>query len=604
MATRNWAPVSASTDMNAVANYDGSGSLTGEDLVFNASANNVIATASLSVASVTIGVSCTGNFTVNTAFTLTISGNFDCTNYTKTVGGTGALSIGGNFTLGTGITAFSVSGITTFTGTPTVNMGGKSHTVGRMVFNGNATINAATTSTINRITLHAGSTYTITAGTTLTITTFTAGDWSGTAGNLVTLVSSSGGTTAALKFTAQPTCSYISVTDIDSTASATVPLAFDGTSVHGSNVSGWRFDSVYYCDVAAAGTNDGSSQTNAWTNITSYTNVARCCNDTCYCKVGTQIIASAGTLLNLFNSGSAIGGYINVIGCDTNWVPKAGQFTIQGKAGDLPVDLLNIGAIKYWNFENITFDAATTQLVHSTANYMQFHRFYKCRFINSSGIGISLGTTAYDNIYDNCDFQNNTGIAMSTVVLSIVQNCKFIGNGAGITSASATCNPIVKNCIFHANSDDDISSTGASPIIILGNIFNGNIGGSCLKLADASVASWIYFNKFTSANQYGIEVVAASDCSNVEDYNYFFGNGQGARLNCDTGANSVNGADAGVVSVALDDFRTNLATLLRRIPLNLDWDLATASQRNICYPTAGLPPDDEVKHLFNKLFNE
>ena len=601
MATNTWNPPDTSTDMNKAANWSLGAISSTDDLVFDATkANNATATTGLAVASITIASTYAGVFGL-AAFTHTLTGYF-----TDNRTGTGAwsaststiLNVGGNFTkLGNG----SGSIITiNLTGNPTVtsSANGTHFTRANFVCSNNVVFAGGSTS-INRLKCAANKSITFLAGATYTMVNYTANDWSGAAGNLVTWLSSTPNTVYNIILLVVATASYISITDCNAVSSTSLLTVSDGTSVRGTQNSGlilWDAAQMsFYCDPAAVGTEIGLSWTNAWTSINSYLTVYRCYGDNCYAR-GLQNIASAGPIPTLVIDGSAVYGGFSIIGCAANGVARTGQFTIQGKGGDLPVDLLNMAAMDRWTFENITFDAATTQLIHFAGTSVDIN-FIKCRFINSSGIGVVGVATAggYVN-YILCDFQNNTGKAVSPAVTSLFIGCEFISNtGGGIFDGLNTNENIIAIfCIFHANGDDDISIGYTSANVILCSNFNGNLGGSCIKMVDAEVGMRMFFNKFTSANQYGIEVVTASDTANKEDYNYFYNNLQDARLNCATGLNSVAATIDGNIATSLDDFRTSFISQLRRISLNMDWHLATNLQKNIIYPTAGLPPSDRI----------
>ncbi|MDD5527631.1 MAG: hypothetical protein PHO56_01490, partial [Patescibacteria group bacterium] len=117
------------------------------------------------------------------------------------------VSIGGNVTLASAGTFTTTGSKFVFTGTPTITANGKS-------FPSSAFYNGATFSdnvTFARATTTPGKTYSF--GKTFTLTSYTAGDWNGTAGNLVTLQSTSTGNHWNFANPAGMTVNYVAVKD-------------------------------------------------------------------------------------------------------------------------------------------------------------------------------------------------------------------------------------------------------------------------------------------------------------------------------------------------------------------------------------------------------
>jgi len=115
MATRTWSSA-ASTDLNDVANYSGSGAfLTTDDLVFdNTSVVNATATESLSVNSVTVAATYSGNMTFS-GYSIT------CANGNVSFDGIGTLNLGNGITMSGASATFHVgSGVGTVTATSCV----------------------------------------------------------------------------------------------------------------------------------------------------------------------------------------------------------------------------------------------------------------------------------------------------------------------------------------------------------------------------------------------------------------------------------------------------------------------------------------------------
>jgi len=314
MSVNTWNPVGASTDMNAVANWSLGVLSATDDLVFdNTKANNATATANMpSVATITVAANYAGVFNSNGKSITTTgdvtfnSGSSQCQNSTWTIGrdlliGTGSTPTFSNATMtvrnivsaGTGGCAgtmtsctisgdltvsattslvYALSGAIVFSGTPTITIGKSlqftwaSYSPCSVTFQHGATFVQTGTLTIYRMVFAPGNTYTWTAGATFTISAFTAGDWNGTSGHLVTFVSSVPGTSYTMSFTVVVTASYISVTDCTtvSTISNFLPLVNDGTSVRGTRVFGWQWDAAQFIRVNG---NNGSGWSSTQTGL-------------------------------------------------------------------------------------------------------------------------------------------------------------------------------------------------------------------------------------------------------------------------------------------------------------------------------------------------
>jgi hypothetical protein len=269
MATRTWdRNLGTGNDMNNGANYlpNHSALLVGDDLVFdNTSVINATLSADLSVASITVASNYSGTINIS-GRTFTLSGNFSYAGAAFTASGTTVLNVGGNFTWSAASTNYGANGTINFTGTPVLTMvTGK--TLGNCIFSNGATftIAAAGSLALNRFKTTPNKTYTIAAGTTLITSTYTAGDWSGTAGNLVTFVSSVPGTGYTLTPSVNITASYMSITDAtNNSATLTIDVS-DGTSTRGMYTKDikWPVDIFYQDPGRSDDTGDGLSMSTA-----------------------------------------------------------------------------------------------------------------------------------------------------------------------------------------------------------------------------------------------------------------------------------------------------------------------------------------------------
>lgn len=268
MAVNIWNPAGASTDMNLATNWSLSALSITDNLQFDATkANNAIQTANLSAASITITSAYAGSITMS-SYATTLTSDFDASAFTHTIttNDTTTISIGGNFSIGTGVTWTTGNNATiTFTGTPTITVVTKSIT-GRVIFQNGATFVGAVTNNYGRMTFAAGNTYTWAAGSTTNIDYRQIdSDMSGTLGNIISFVSSTPNTQYSIKITAggiyTQNVSYLSLTDLDHTSSARVMTA-NGTCVRGSHVGGvvWPTAYTHYVDYVTGNDNNPGTE--------------------------------------------------------------------------------------------------------------------------------------------------------------------------------------------------------------------------------------------------------------------------------------------------------------------------------------------------------
>lgn len=164
-------------------------------------------------------------------------------------GSSGTININGTLTISNG-TLTASSGTTNVSGNFTHTSGTFTHNSGTVVLNGtNQTVGGATNTTFFNLTKTVASadTLTFTAGKTQTVNN--ALTLTGAAGQLLSLVSSSPGSTWTLGVPATQTLSYLSVTD----GVATGNTAAAGSTSSGSNTTNWTFGTVGYTLSAASG---------------------------------------------------------------------------------------------------------------------------------------------------------------------------------------------------------------------------------------------------------------------------------------------------------------------------------------------------------------
>jgi len=274
---------------------------------------------------------------------------------------------------------------------------------------------------------------------------------------------------------------------------------------------------------------------------------------------GFDIINNAGGEIDLASSGTGLV-FIHVYGTDGAWNPGT-QATIQGEAGDLPVNLLDTNGHDYWWWHNITFDGATTYCMYRSAGTTVGMIFEDCAFINAA-------STVYgsDNIsgcsFLRCSFGNATAYGFYRPASGCVfEMCEFYSCNIAIDVNSAN---VWRYCVFRDITADMIYcrvSGGAQDII--GCVFDTSAAGSGIWVHDGTSNLRVRHSAFTNLNQFGIEVDVAADARNWEDYNGFLNNGAD-RQNIAVGANSFTFAADPYVNRAGNDHTTSDTATNRR----------------------------------------
>lgn len=177
------------------------------------------------------------NFSSSNSNTRTLTMGSGTINLTYTGGGSiWDISTSTNLTLTANTSTVKLTGV--LEAVATFDGGGKTYYNFWNNTTGAYSVTISGSNTFTDLRIDAGRSQSFTAGTTQTVTTFTC---NGTSGNLVTLASSTPGSTWTISdSTGTNTVSYTSITDSIATGGATWD-ADDGTNVNGGNNVGWLF---------------------------------------------------------------------------------------------------------------------------------------------------------------------------------------------------------------------------------------------------------------------------------------------------------------------------------------------------------------------------
>lgn len=359
---------------------------------------------------------------------------------------------------------------------------------------------------------------------------------------------------------------------------------------------------THYVDPAAGGANDGTSWTDAWTDLQSACDNAAD-GDTVYCR-GTQTLAS--TIDNDVTPG------IIFIGCNGGGSVDGTRFVLDGNSAVNNVLMTNQNRAQFINFE--IKNSINNGLNPNAAWY---NIFINCIFHTNGRDGVHESGTSYYLTFVRCKFYNNTLLAIDNSAWGYrYYFCAFYGNGSdGIDTNTSSVTNTVIGCIFHdnGNSSEHIHNVTSGSSIYF-NVLDGTDMTSGVGTLQYNYVSTFIGNRVTNLTT-GFNIFSRHI---IYGWNYFHNNTNDTindtyaitlpyASDQDTNEADVD-ADDGFNDVSSDDFNLKLSRELRRegVSLNLGSttiylaaglipkDSGADTGSSLFYITAGLPPDDST----------
>lgn len=304
--------------------------------------------------------------------------------------------------------------------------------------------------------------------------------------------------------------------------------------------------STYYLDPAAAGSNNGTSWTHAWTNPQSAFDTA-VAGDLVYCR-GTYTFADATTIDVDKNSGDHTSGYIKFIGCNALGNVDGTRFIMD--VNSKVCDGLTWASKSMLWFENIEIKNAGTVKagILSVTPAGTGNVFINCSINNNASYGIQ-GQYLQFNVFIRSVIHSNGGDGIYRSTFSAASGCCFRDNAGSGWREPTGC--VLNNCIAHGNTDDGLetvlptakifnvvvdgntndgillgTSTDLYAPVIIGcritnHIGSGDIGLNCNN--EPCITGWCYFEDNDGANiqnatlHNAIPLEGGSTSSNLED---------------------------------------------------------------------------------------
>jgi hypothetical protein len=297
---------------------------------------------------------------------------------------------------------------------------------------------------------------------------------------------------------------------------------------------------TYYVDPGAAGDNNGTSWTHAWTSLQSAADTAAA-GDTVYCR-GTQNLSAAIDFDT--NSGTYDGGYIKFVGCNASGVNDGSYFTLNGQ--DNSINGIYVNGKSFIWLENFKIHSCDGTAGLSTANaYADHWNFVNCWFHDNDGYGCHLNAYMRYPQFSLCKFTANTASGCYRPGQgAIFSLCQFRDNvGASSRGLELVAPTSCFSCIFHNNGAQGLYAYGAANLFA-NCVFNGNAGhGAEIGVAGAYSFVGCRFTNNNASGKYGLYTGANIRPTLLGCY--FGNNSQGACNQYDI--LPVNGSTANVV---------------------------------------------------------
>lgn len=248
---------------------------------------------------------------------------------------------------------------------------------------------------------------------------------------------------------------------------------------------------VRYVDPAAAGSNDGTSWINAWTNVQSAFDTVTS-GDIVYCR-GTQTL-TVGIDVDT-NSGNETNGLITFIGCNASGAEDGTRFTLD--ANNVASDALKPSGVSDIYFRNIEFKNSTSDGIDVGSSICVNLVFYNCCSHNNGGHGFNIYNSSRIN-FIGCVAYGNSGDGFYLDIYSrLLFCCSHDNTGIGFNGGYGVVNDII-GCLSYDNGDDGLGNVGPGSLL-LSNVSDANADDGIVLTTPASgYISIIIGNRITN----------------------------------------------------------------------------------------------------------
>lgn len=334
---------------------------------------------------------------------------------------------------------------------------------------------------------------------------------------------------------------------------------------------------TYYVDPAATGANDGSSWTDAWTNVQSAFDTASTGGDIVYCR-GTQTLTASIDIDT--NAGDTTNGYIKFIGCNASGVVDGTKFVLDGNSA-ATYCLAGGGTSDYYWLENLELKNATSHGINDGGE-LDYSVYVNCIAHTNGGDGFYLSGIMPHIIL--CKGYSNTGMGINVLGYEsrILYSVAYGNSSYGIETGLSAYGAVISGCIIHDNTTYGLRIRDANVLVVntvvdgeatgiimedniglqLGNRITNNTNGIDCNNKLLTVG-WNYFHNSTTA-----DVVDATRAFNLPYRAALTNHLMSGGID---GTNKVDvDADDGYNDRANDDFNLKASRTLIRTEIDLE----------------------------------
>lgn len=256
---------------------------------------------------------------------------------------------------------------------------------------------------------------------------------------------------------------------------------------------------TYYVDPAAAGNDDGTSWTDAWTTlqraIDGTNGTQPVAGDIVYCR-GSETLAASVDVDG--NSGNNSTGYIRYIGCNASGVVDGTRYVLDGNSA--ATYCLNCST-EFISFQNFEMTGATSHGVFQDVSTADTFYFGNCYVHTNGGAGFYNNADATDGAYFNCIIANNTNQGIYRSHFNTIVLCSIYGNGDNGLDGSSGDGCFAALNVLADNGDNDANATFDKNWVFLNNVIDGTGQSGAIGIqSQGNGESTIIANRITNCS--------------------------------------------------------------------------------------------------------
>lgn len=265
-----------------------------------------------------------------------------------------------------------------------------------------------------------------------------------------------------------------------------------------------------YVDPAASGANNGTSWTDAWTNIQSAFDTATA-GDIVFCR-GTQTLTI--TIDVDTQAGDATNGYIKFIGCNAGGSVDGTKFVLDGNSA-ATYCLSFAGTSDYYWIENFELKNATSHGYYAPAEG-DYNVLINNISHNNGGDGFYIIGAVTTVILCNAYSNSSDGFLLGAASIKLIFCASYNNSGYGINTSSSYIYGIIYGTIIHNNTTYGLENPD-SEFVMLNCVIDGEATGVLM----GSDNRYIFLGNRITNNTTGINF---NSKIGIAGWNYFHNN--------------------------------------------------------------------------------